>query len=525
MNTKQSLFVLNSLALTIVAANAQEQKKPNVIYIMSDDHAVQAISAYGHPVSAVAPTPNIDRIANEGVLFNGSYCGNSISGPSRAAVITGKHSHANGFKTNSEGDFNGEQLTMPKVLQQNGYETAIIGKWHLGGKPTGFDHWMILNGQGQYFNPVFITDIDTTKHTGYATDLITDYSIDWMEKQRKEEKPFFIMIHHKAPHRTWIPAPRHYYKFENTEFPVPETLFDEYNTRTRAAHEQMMTIDKHMFLGYDLKLSDSVASTNWINDGMKPNFSNMTADEKKLYQAAYQKTNDEFNENKPTGKDLVKWKYQRYMRDYCATITAVDENVGRILDYLQQTDLDENTIVMYTSDQGFYLGEHGWYDKRFMYEESMRMPLLMKFPKSIKPGKQTDALVQNIDYAPTILDFCGIEKPKEMHGVSFKQVVENGKPKTWRKSLYYRYYEYNKWIHYVMPHIGVKQERYKLIAFHSPKNEVFWELYDLKNDPQEMNNIYGEKGTDKITRNLKSEMQSLANLYNDTLPECITKEM
>lgn len=525
MTNKQALFILNSLAFSIVGANAQEHQKPNVIYIMSDDHAVQAISAYGHPVGTVAQTPNLDRIANEGILFNGSYCGNSISGPSRATVLTGKHSHANGFKKNNGVPFNSDQITMPKILQENGYRTAMIGKWHLGSKPTGFDHWLMLNDQGQYFNPQFITENDTTIHMGYATDLITDYSINWIEEQRKTKKPFFIMIHHKAPHRSWMPAPRHYYKFENTEFPVPETLFDDYNTRTRAAKEQMMTIDKHMFLGYDLKLSDSVGSTNWINDGMKASFGNMTAEEKKLYKASYQKTNDEFNKNKPTGKDLVKWKYQRYMRDYCATITAVDENVGRLLDYLEKSDLDENTVVIYTSDQGFYLGEHGWYDKRFMYEESMRMPLLMKFPKSIKPGKQTNALVQNIDYAPTILDFCGIEKPKEMHGVSFKQVVEDGKPKTWRKSLYYRYYEYNKWIHYVMPHVGVKQERYKLIAFHSPKDEVYWELYDLKNDPQEMTNIFGTKGTHKITRNLKNELQNLANLYNDTLPECITKEL
>lgn len=501
-----------------------KSKRPNIIYIMSDDHAFQAISAYDHPLGKIAPTPNIDRIASSGMLFDNAYCANSISGPSRACVMTGKHSHANGFMSNNEDEFDGSQLTLPKVLGANGYKTAIVGKWHLGSNPTGFDFWSIHVDQGEYNNPRFIEMGDTTKRVGYATDLTADYGLEWIDKQKDGDAPFFLMLHFKAPHRNWIPAERHYQLFENTVFPEPETLFDDYSTRGKATEMQMMTIDRHMFAGYDLKLSNGPNSDTWINDGIAPSFGNMTDEEKARYVATYRDGNNKFYADKPQGDDLVRWKYQRYMRDYCATIAAIDENVGRVLDYLKANGLDENTIVVYTSDQGFYLGEHGWYDKRFMYEESMRMPLMMMYPKAIAAHGETTKLVQNIDFAPTLIDFAGAKIPTEMQGESFKSLLTGGKYD--RKSLYYRYYETKKDLHNVMKHLGVKQERYKLICFFDntkADSYHYWELYDLQNDPRELNNIYGKVGMEKITKSLKGEIIRLAAQYNDILPAFIKK--
>lgn len=524
-----NLLLLGTSALCVVPAfgtkkedSSGEKKRPNIIYIMSDDHAFQAISAYGHPVGKVAPTPNIDRIASEGVLFNNAYCANSISGPSRACVLTGKHSHANGFLANDGTHFDGSQTTLPKVLKENGYKTAMVGKWHLGSFPTGFDFWSMHVDQGEYANPRFVEMGDTTIRAGYATDLTANYGIEWIEKQKNGDDPFFLMLHFKAPHRTWIPAPRHYRLHENTKFPEPETLFEDYSERGKATQLQKMTIDKDMFPGYDLKISTEYGSDQWRTDGIKPVFANFTPEEKTAYVASYRESNDKFHQEKPQGKEFVSWKYQRYMRDYCATVAAVDENVGRVLDYLKANGLDENTIVVYTSDQGFYLGEHGWYDKRFMYEESFRMPLMMMYPKAIKPNQKTTKLVQNIDFAPTLIDFANAKIPQEMQGESFKKLVTGGKYD--RKSLYYRYYEFENYMHNVMPHLGVKQDRYKLICFfETTKADAhhYWELYDLQNDPSELNNLYGKKGMEKVTITLKDEIRTLANKYNDTLPSFI----
>lgn len=490
-------------------AQKAKQQQPNIIFIMSDDHAEQAISAYGHPISKVAPTPNIDKIAENGAIFTNNYCCNSISGPSRAAILTGKHSHENGFMKNSNKGFDGSQQTLPKILQANGYQTAIIGKWHLISKPTGFDHWMILNDQGDYCNPYFITERDTTRHMGYVTDLITDFTTDWLDN-RDKEKPFFLMMHHKAPHRNWVPAERHYRLYENAEFPVPETYFDDYEGRY-AASKQKMNIYNDMYEGHDLKMvagtdSDSLLYDPWPHAFM----GTMTESERVRFFDAYRERNNDFYTTKRTEKEIAEWKLQRYLQDYMACIKSVDESVGLILDYLKENGLDENTIVVYTSDQGFYLGEHGWFDKRFMYEESFGMPMVMSYPKKIKAGTKVKGLTQNIDFAPTFLDMCGIEIPKDMQGVSFSKLVENGKtPNDWRKSLYYHYYEFPGF-HSVRAHFGVKKERYKLMCFYK---ENIWELYDLKNDPAEMHNIYGQKGTEKITRELKEELARLQKEY------------
>lgn len=508
-NIKHSLLVYIAWVVSLSSYGQTNAQRPNVIFIMSDDHAEQAISAYGHPISQKAPTPHIDRIANEGALFLNNYCSNSICGPSRAAILTGKHSHKNGFMRNGNKGFDGTQQTLPKILQQDGYETAIIGKWHLISKPTGFDHWEILNDQGDYYNPYFITERDTVRRLGYVTDLITDLTKDWLAN-RDKNKPFFLMIHHKAPHRNWVPAERHYKLYENTDFPVPETYFDDYEGRYAAA-QQEMNIYRDMYEGHDLKMVTGIDSDTLLYDPWPHAFlETMTPAEQERFFAAYRDRNNDFHTTERTEKEKALWKFQRYMQDYLATVKSVDESVGEILDYLQANGLDKNTIVIYTSDQGFYLGEHGWFDKRFMYEESFGMPLLMSYPKHIKPGIKIDGLTQNIDFAPTLLDLCQIAIPDDMQGISFKALVQNGKtPKDWRKSLYYHYYEYPGF-HSVRAHYGVKMERYKLMHF--PK-ENLWELYDIKKDPSEIENIFGKKGTAKITQKLQQELLMLQDKY------------
>jgi arylsulfatase A-like enzyme len=487
----------------------REVEKPNILFIMSDDHAMQAISAYGHPVSQLAQTPNIDRLAEQGALFTANYCGNSICGPSRATVLTGKHSHKNGFMRNTRQGFDGSQQTLPKILQANGYETAIIGKWHLVSKPTGFDYWKILNDQGEYNNPDFITENDTTYYEGYVTDLITRFSKEWLDN-RDKEKPFFMMMHHKAPHRNWMPAERHYNLYDEVEFPVPETYFDDYDGRFAAANQEM-NIYYDMYEGHDLKMVETEGSRDlrfdpwphvWID--------RMTPEQKELFWSAYRDNIDSFFELNPDDeKSIALWKFQRYMQDYLATIKSVDESVGEILDYLDEKGLTENTIVIYTTDQGFYLGEHGWFDKRFMYEESMIMPLLMRYPGKIKEGTIVAELTQNIDFAPTFLDYTGTEIPQDMQGVSFRPLLENRQPENWRKSLYYHYYEFPGF-HSVRAHYGVKTKRYKLIHFY---REDIWELFDLETDPLEIKNIYEKAGTEEITTELKKELQRLQALY------------
>lgn len=512
----------------------QKQERPNIIFIMADDHAVQAISAYGHEIGKVAPTPNIDRLAKNGAIFQKNFCTNSICGPSRAVILTGKHSHVNGFRMNGE-KFDNSQQTFPKILQNNGYQTAIIGKWHLNGFPTGFDYWKILNDQGKYYNPEFIEKKDTvhidkeyvnnnphwnvnlrdtTVVEGYATDLITNYSIDWMEK-RDKTKPFYLMVHHKAPHRNWMPALRHLNLYDSVNFPVPDSYFSEHPNQ-KAAKQQLQTVYKDMYEGHDLKMSkhhgtDELASNPWTDD-----FERMTLEQKKIWYAAYRKKNDVMHDKNLSGKEMALWKLQRYLQDYMATIASVDEGVGKILDYLDENGLTENTLVIYTSDQGFYLGEKGWFDKRFMYEESFKMPLLMQFPKVIKPNTTLEALTQNLDFAPTILDFAGIEPPQDMQGLSFTGLFSEKNTFPKRDALYYHFYDFPAF-HMVKRHYGVRTERYKLIHFYDDIDE--WEFYDLKEDPREENNLYGvSKYQDEINK-MKIKLDSLQVAYKVTKKE------
>ena len=467
------------------------RKQPNIIFIMTDDHASHALSCYG---SKINQTPNLDRIAKEGMLFSNSFCTNSICAPCRAVILTSKYSHINGVIDNGK-KFDGSQQTFPKLLQEVGYETAMIGKWHLKTEPTGFDYWNVLPGQGTYYNPAMKEMGQRKKYAGYTTDIITDHALNWL-KERKADKPFCLMFHHKAPHRRWEPGPKHLTMYDDVKIPEPETLFDDYSGRGTAAREQDMSIAKTMN-NNDLKL---VAPKN------------LTPEQKKLWDAAYEPKNEAFRRANLKGKDLVRWKYQRYIKDYLRCIASVDDNVGRVLDYLDESGLAENTVVMYTGDQGFYLGDHGWFDKRFMYEESLRMPFLVRYPKEIKSGSVNNDIVLNLDFAPTFLDFAGVAKPADMQGHSIRLLLQNKTLKDWRKSMYYHYYEYPA-VHSVKRHYGVRTKRYKLIHFYNDIDE--WELYDLEKDPKEMKNVFGDPAYAETVKELKVELQALREKYKD----------
>ncbi|MEC8832830.1 MAG: sulfatase [Bacteroidota bacterium] len=510
---------LTLLLLLLVVSCKQEEKpaeevvqsRPNIIFIMSDDHAYQAISAYNHELGKLAPTPNIDRIARNGAIFQNNFCTNSICGPSRAVILTGKHSHINGFRMNGE-RFDNSQPTLPKHLKKLGYETAIVGKWHLHGEPTGFDYWDILNDQGNYYNPEFIQGEDTTVVEGYATDLITDKSLEWLKARQDGQQPFYLMVHHKAPHRNWMPALRHLNVYDSITFPLPDTYFPEFENQ-RAAAEQQQTIYKDMYEGHDLKMSDGLGSTELAHNPWTTDFDRMTPEQRNIWDQAYLAKNNAFYEADLHGKELAEWKGQRYLHEYLATVKSVDEGIGRILDYLEETGLDENTLVVYTSDQGFYLGEHGWFDKRFMYEESMKMPLLMQLPGVIEPGTNIDALVQNLDFAPTFLDLAGgQEYAANMQGESFRGLLE-GTRDDFKDAVYYHYYDFPAF-HMVKRQYGVRTNRYKLIHFYDDIDE--WEFYDLEKYPKELHNAINDQEYKDIVTLMHQKLDSLQSYYKVT---------
>jgi uncharacterized sulfatase len=431
-------WLLPALFLGFAACGRTEEplERPvNIVFIMSDDHAVQAVSAYGHPVSRLAPTPNIDRIARDGVTFLNSFVTNSLCGPSRAAILTGKFGHLNGFTRNGDA-FDNSQPTWPARLRVAGYQTALVGKWHLSETPAGVvDYWKVFNDQGEYYNPDFITPEGLEKVEGYATDLVTKFSLEWLEELRDPAMPFVLMVHHKAPHRNWMPPLRHTRHYESTQFPVPDTYFDDYEGREAAAAQEM-TIYRDMYEGHDLKMTEAVGSAALRYDPWPEIFARMSPAQRADWDDAYQARNDAMNAAKLDEQEMAHWKYQRYLQDYLATVKAVDESVGAILDYLEREGLSENTLVVYTSDQGFYLGEHGWFDKRFMYEESSRTPLLKKLRGRIPGGSTAKAFVQNIEYAPTFLEYAHLEKPGDMHGASLVELAAGHPPANWRRSIY-----------------------------------------------------------------------------------------
>ncbi|MEZ6146308.1 MAG: sulfatase [Planctomycetaceae bacterium] len=488
-----SSLITLQFSLSLSAAD-----RPNIVFIFTDDHASHAIGCYG---SVINETPNLDRIANEGMLFKNCFCTNSLCGPSRAVIQTGKYSHLNGFFHNGN-KFDGNQQTFPKLLRQAGYTTAVIGKWHLGTHmaPQGYDYSEVLRGQGPYYNPLMLLDENgdgqrdcEVQHTGYVTDIITDLALEWLKNGRDASKPFMLMYQHKAPHREWQPGPDYLTMYDDVEIPEPATLFDDYSTRGRAAHEQDMTIDKTL-TARDLKFDPPP----YLNE-----------EQVSTWKAAYDPKNEDVVASNLSGRDLVRWKYQRYIKDYLRCIASVDDNVGRVLDYLDETGLADNTVVIYSSDQGFYLGDHGWFDKRFMYEESYRMPLMVRWPKVIQPNSVDHHLVSNIDFAETFLDIAGVDIPDDMQGSSLVPLLNGEQPEDWRKSHYYQYYEFlgdRRTAHMVRRHYGVRTDRFKLIHFY---NIDEWELYDLEKDPHELRNVYGKPLYASVVSDLKAEINRL----------------
>ena len=546
--------LLSFAALSCVAATAQAQQKaaaatqrPNIVYIMCDDHAFQCISAYGSPISKLAPTPNIDRIAQRGMRFDRAFVENSLSTPSRACLMTGLYSNQNGQHQLGEG-IDTTRTFFTEQLQQAGYQTAVVGKWHMGCDPKGFDYYHIYNDQGQYYNPQYRgtdTDGKYIVEEGYSTDLTTDHALSFIE-HRDTNKPFCLLLHHKAPHRNWLANTKYFGMYDNVTFPMPETFYDDYETRGSAVRTQKMSVTKDMRWEQDFKVPEMLDTANadsWDSYlSLMNEVNRMNPEQRIAWGKYYFPRNRRLLEARLTGKELDEWKYQNYIRDYMSVIKSVDESVGRVLDYLDSHGLTENTIIVYTSDQGFYMGEHGWFDKRFMYEESLRTPLLIAYPGHIQPGSVCNKLVQNIDYAPTFLDLAGISKPKELPGRSLTPIFKAGdKVKGWRNSIYYHYYDYPTY-HMVRKQDGVRTDRYKLIHFYGagsldavkenkyqrqpgtrehgcmtyltslgyfePKDSAvnYNELYDLQADPHEQNNLYGKPGYEKITKQLQKQL-------------------
>jgi arylsulfatase A-like enzyme len=537
--------LLTALAISISAcapdtSTNRQDTRPNILFIMSDDHSERAISAYG---STLISTPNIDRIADEGVIFRESFVANSICGPSRAIMLTGKHSHKNGFRDNDD-RFDGSQPTYPLYLQQAGYTTAVVGKWHLGTKPVGFDYWEVLRGQGQYYSPEFITNIASDMTTEkavkdessqvvevelenryegeYVTTKVADLALDFLEN-RDESRPFLLIYNHKAPHRNWMPDVDELGEIDTSDLKVPDNFYDTYEGRPGAAAQTLEIND--MYLSYDLKLEQHEyegdlenMADGWAEYWKSDFYGRMSEQQKARWDTYYTEANKEYQTVKHDAKALLEWKYRRYMHEYLGTVHSMDRNIGRVLDYLDETGLAENTIVVYTSDQGFYIGEHGWFDKRYMYEESMRTPLMVRYPAGIKAGQTVSEMVQNIDYAPTLLDFAGVTVPTDMQGVSLKGLLTGEARDLNRDDLYYHYYEGIEKTHNVARQYGVRTRTHKLIRFKDVGMD-HWEMYDLRNDPGEMRNIYNDPAYEDIRGDLHRKLQSLRTQYEDNSGE------
>lgn len=494
-------------------AQAEEPRRPNIIFIMSDDHAQTAISAYGTEIGRLAPTPNIDRIARNGALFENSYVTNSLCGPARATMLTGQFSHLHGFTRNGQ-KFDNSSWNWVRELGASGYKTALFGKWHLNYSPegAGIGEWAVLDDQGKYYNPAIIREDGREVVEGYASDIVTDLSLEWLDENAALNEPFAILIHHKAPHRNFMPAIRHVQKYLSTQFPVPTNYFDHYDGRPAAAAQEM-NIYQHMYEGHDLKMTTKVGSRELRFNPWTDDFNRMTKEQREAYFGALQPGNDAMNAADMSEREMAIWKYQRYMSEYLGTVAAVDDSVGRVLDWLEASGQAENTIVIYTSDQGFYLGEHGWFDKRFMYEESLRTPFVMQYPGHIAPGTRISAPIQNVDWAPTFLDYAGLPMRETIQGRSLREVVDGDPPADWRDDIYYHYYEYPGF-HAVRAHYGVKSGRYKLMRFYGDINQ--WEFYDLETDPTEMHNRIDDPTAQGVIAQLKTKLKQLRTKYRDS---------
>ena len=509
---KHLLTFTAGLTLSLSAAD-----RPNILFIFSDDHAPNAISCYpGGLFDEIAPTKGIDRIAREGMRFDRSYCTNAICGPSRASILTGKHSHLNGFIDNNSSYFDGLQTTFPDLLREAGYTTAMIGKWHLHSNPIGFDYWEILPGQGAYYNPDFIQMDNTRKRfQGHCNDLVTEKGLTWLKQAADSKKPFMAMVQYKAPHRNWAPAFRHINMFDDVTMPEPETLFDNYENRSSVLKEHAMGIQDHMSWGNDMKMQGKNLFPSHFTGGPgNGQFNRLSDQDKKTFITAYEDENEQFIKDMKAGKldqkAITSWKYQRYIKDYLAVIQSMDEGISKILKHLDDSGLAENTIVIYSSDQGFYLGEHGWYDKRWMFEESLMMPFVVRWPGKIKPGSVSNAIIQNIDYGPTFLELAGAKIPESMQGKSLVPIFKAAgeKPEGWRDSIYYRYS--GERTHNVAAHDGVRTADHKI--FWVPKTKEY-QLFDMKKDPQEMKSVHNDPAYAVVFNEMKQELDSARKKY------------
>lgn len=528
MHRSLSVTALALLAGPLFAAGEDSQEpaapkaaeRPNVLFVFSDDHAPHAIGAYrphlphGAWMNGVDTTPNIDQLAAQGMVFTRSFCGNSICGPSRATILTGKHSHLNGFRRNGN-KFDGDQWTFPKDLQASGYSTAMIGKWHLNSDPQGFDHWEVLPGQGHYYNPVLRSEKGKRTVEGHCTDIVTDLAIDWLNEAARKDEPWMLMCQHKAPHRTWMPAGRHLDLWADEDLPVPPTLFDDHADDAPGALTSQMSIENHMELFYDLFVTTKDGTVpeggSALDASGYRNIARMTDEQRAVWDAAFGPRNAAFHEANLEGEDLVRWMHQRYLKNYLRCVRGVDDSIGRLTKWLEEKGLAENTIVIYCSDQGFYLGDHGWYDKRWMYEESLMMPFIVRWPGQVEAGSICDALIQNIDYAPTFLEVAGLDTPNAVHGESLLPLMRGETPEDWRDAIYYRYFEFPG-PHQVAKHYGIRTANAKLMYFHDLDA---WEQYDLVKDPDELHNIFGQPGAAPVAAELAVRLGELRAQYGD----------
>ena len=508
-------FFFSSIALLVgLSLSSLADEKPNVLFIFSDDHAPHAIGAYNGWLKSVNPTPEIDKLADQGMVFENSFCTNSICGPSRAVIQTGKHSHKNGFMNNGN-TFDWNQQTFPKLLQKEGYQTAIYGKSHLKGHPQGYDDWKVLPGQGLYYNPDLIVPEGNIRIEGHCTDVVTDLAVEWLKEKRTDDKPFMLMVQHKAPHRNWMPAERHLTLYDDMEMPEPETLFDDYATRAPGARHQELEIDRHMDINYDLFLDltpdfTQEASQKRQDKSAWRNMARMSEAQLDAWFAAYKPKDEAFHKANLSGKELIRWKYQRYAKNYLRSVKGVDESVGTLMETLKELGLDNNTVVIYSSDQGFYIGDHGWYDKRWMYEESLKMPLIVKWPGITEAGSRNTDLVQNLDYASTFLDMAGAKIPDDLQGQSLVPLLKGEGDGNFREAIYYHYYEYPS-VHMVPRHYGIRTDRYKLIYYYQFDE---WELFDLQEDPDELNNIYNTCSPELVST-MKKKLEDIRDYYDD----------
>lgn len=501
-----------------------QSDRPNIIVMYSDDHTAQAIGAYQNALNYGleldhTPTPNIDKLAEEGMRFDNAFVTNSICKPSRAVLVTGMHSHKNGVWMNAGAELDTSLVTFPKLLQKSGYETAMVGKWHLGTEPKGFDYYEILHGQGTYYNPKMRTPNGDKTRKGHTTEIVTNSALRWL-KQRKGDGPFMMMYNQKAPHRNWVPGPKHLGDYRDRDLPEPSTLFYDYSGLASPAHNQKMEIGDHMTLGWDLKVPKSPENGKPL-DGWKSlvNRNNLTDKQLKRIKQAYRAGNQELYDNwgKMSDKEKTQWKYQRYVKDYLRVIRGVDDGVGRLIDYLKQNDLYDNTVVIYAGDQGFFLGENGWFDKRWIYEESMRMPLIVHWPKGIDAGSVNKQLVQNLDLAPTLLDLANVDIPEQMQGESLVPLLKGNKPKDWRDAIYYQYYEGQDHVHHVARHYGIRTQRYTIAHYYK---QDAWEMFDLKKDPEQLQSVYGDPEYSDVQKRLKNKIKELQKKYEvEFLPE------